>query len=83
MCITSLGNNVQEARQRAYHAYDAIRYTGKFCRTDIGARRAARAQDETAAAPKRPARDPRLRAAMNERIQRQVRHERRRKEEEG
>lgn len=83
MCVTSLGGSVQEARERAYRAYDAIRYTGKFCRTDIGARRAARAQEETAAAPKRPARDPRLRAAMNERIHRQARHERRRKEDEG
>ncbi len=83
MCVTSLGANVQEARERAYRAYEAIRYTGKFCRTDIGARRAARAQEDSAAAPKRPARDPRLRAAMNERIQRQVRHERRRKEDGG
>ena len=82
LCVSSLGTSVQEARERAYRAYDAIQYTGKFCRTDIGDRRSARAGEPPTTAHRRPARDPRMRAAINERIQRQVRHERRRKDPE-
>lgn len=39
LCITSLGDDVEAARARAYTAYDLVRYDGKFCRRDIGARR--------------------------------------------
>jgi phosphoribosylamine--glycine ligase len=38
-CITALGDDVAGARTRAYEAYEKIRYDGKFCRHDIGARK--------------------------------------------
>lgn len=65
-CVSALGSTVPEARERAYRAYEALQFTGKFCRTDIGARRAARPQPEESF--RRPARDPRSRAGMNARI---------------
>lgn len=40
LCVTALGTNVEEARKAAYSAYDEIRWDGKFCRRDIGVRRA-------------------------------------------
>ncbi|MBM3991258.1 MAG: phosphoribosylamine--glycine ligase [Planctomycetes bacterium] len=40
LCVTGLGANVEEARRTAYAAYDEIRWDGKFCRRDIGLRRA-------------------------------------------
>jgi len=40
LCVTALGANVEEARKTAYAAYDEIRWDGKFCRRDIGMRRA-------------------------------------------
>lgn len=43
LCVTALGAEVQEARERAYRAYDDIEFAGKFCRRDIGMRSAARA----------------------------------------
>ena len=39
LCVTSLGKDVTEARQRAYQAYGEVRWEGKFCRPDIGLRR--------------------------------------------
>ena len=40
LCITALGETMDEARDRAYEAFDAIQWDGKFCRRDIGRRRA-------------------------------------------
>ncbi len=42
LCVTSLGENLEEARERAYQAYDRIEWAGKFCRRDIGCREMAR-----------------------------------------
>ena len=39
LCVTSTGSDLEQARTRAYDAYDRIRWDGKFCRRDIGARR--------------------------------------------
>jgi phosphoribosylamine--glycine ligase len=36
LCVTALGEDVHEARERAYAGYEAIRWSGKFCRHDIG-----------------------------------------------
>ncbi|HED66302.1 MAG TPA: phosphoribosylamine--glycine ligase [Planctomycetes bacterium] len=41
LCVTSLGKGVEEARERAYRAFDRITWSGKFARRDIGAPRAA------------------------------------------
>jgi len=38
LCVTALGDGWARARERAYEAYDAIQWSGKFCRRDIGAR---------------------------------------------
>jgi len=40
LCITAMGETMEEARDRAYEAYEAIQWDGKFCRRDIGRRRA-------------------------------------------
>jgi len=42
LCVTAMGKDLEEARGRAYEAYDKIRWQGKFCRRDIGRREAAR-----------------------------------------
>jgi phosphoribosylamine--glycine ligase len=48
VCATALGGDLAEARARAYAAYDALRWDGKFCRRDIGlARGTARAARST------------------------------------
>jgi len=39
LCVTALGANMDESRQRAYAGYERIHWDGKFCRRDIGARR--------------------------------------------
>lgn len=39
LCVTASGATVEEARERAYRAYERIQWDGKFCRTDIGRRR--------------------------------------------
>ncbi len=44
LCVTSLGADKEEARARAYSAYDQIEWNGKFCRRDIGIRAQARAE---------------------------------------
>lgn len=49
LCVTSLGSNLEEARERAYRSYDEIKWDGKFCRRDIGRREAARPQVEPVA----------------------------------
>ena len=42
LCVTSMGADTEAARERAYEAYEQIRWDGKFCRADIGRREAAR-----------------------------------------
>jgi len=42
LCITAVGDTIDDARERAYRAYDRIHWEGKFCRRDIGRRREAR-----------------------------------------
>jgi phosphoribosylamine---glycine ligase len=42
LCVTALGTDLDEARERAYRAYDHISFDGKFCRRDIGTRKASR-----------------------------------------
>jgi len=42
LCVTSLGKDLEEARERAYRSYDRIEWTGKFCRRDIGLERRLR-----------------------------------------
>jgi phosphoribosylamine--glycine ligase len=42
LCITSLGDTLEAARERAYRAYGEVQWTGKFCRTDIGLARPGR-----------------------------------------
>ncbi len=41
LCVTALGDGLTAAREKAYAAYDRIRWQGKFCRRDIGLRHAA------------------------------------------
>jgi hypothetical protein len=43
-----MGKDLEEARQRAYEAYDRVHWQGKFCRRDIGKREAARREREPA-----------------------------------
>jgi phosphoribosylamine--glycine ligase len=38
LCVTGMGDTVDEARESAYGAYDKLRWAGKFCRRDIGSR---------------------------------------------
>jgi phosphoribosylamine--glycine ligase len=40
LCVTALGAGLEDARARAYAAVDRIRWSGAYCRRDIGARRA-------------------------------------------
>lgn len=42
LCVTALGEDTEDARERSYTAYDKIQWDGKFCRRDIGRREAAR-----------------------------------------
>ncbi len=41
LCVTALGDDVGMARERAYRAFDAVRWTGKSGRRDIGLPRRA------------------------------------------
>ena len=43
LCVTALGKDVAEARERAYRAFDEVRWSGKSGRRDIGLARGARA----------------------------------------
>jgi len=42
LCVTALGDTVGDARQRAYHVAEGIRWAGRFFRHDIGSRALAR-----------------------------------------
>ncbi|MBL8801774.1 MAG: phosphoribosylamine--glycine ligase [Planctomycetes bacterium] len=44
LCVTALGDDITQARTRAYRAFERIRWDGKFGRSDIGSRRTARAR---------------------------------------
>ena len=48
LCVTALGADKEEARTRAYSAYDLLEWDGKFCRRDIGTRAEARAAVQAA-----------------------------------
>ena len=74
LCISALGADLGAARERAYEAYEKIRFAGKFCRHDIGVRHQQKAGAETEARPhRRPARDPRVAQAMRARIEQRIR----------
>jgi phosphoribosylamine--glycine ligase len=74
LCVSALGADVAAARERAYAAYDKIRFAGKFCRRDIGVRHQQKAGAEPEPrAHRRPARDPRVAEAMRARIERRIR----------
>ena len=45
LCVTALGDGLEEARERAYRAYGLIRWDGKFCRSDIGLARRGRSEE--------------------------------------
>ena len=61
LSIVGIGDNLNEARTRAYRAVEAVRYEGKIYRRDIGARAAGRggirppADERSAAGPGREA----------------------------
>lgn len=38
LCVTAMADDLEQARGRAYEAYDRIHWDGKFCRRDIGTR---------------------------------------------
>jgi phosphoribosylamine--glycine ligase len=42
LCVTALGADLAQARERAYGAYGRVTFDGKFCRRDIGLREASR-----------------------------------------
>jgi phosphoribosylamine--glycine ligase len=42
LCVCALGDDLKQARDRAYGAVDRIRFEGAFCRRDIGHRALAR-----------------------------------------
>ncbi len=42
LCVTALGSDVTEARERAYRAFDGLHWSGKCGRRDIGLPRPAR-----------------------------------------
>ena len=42
LCVSSMAEDMETARERAYEAYDKIAWSGKFCRRDIGGRVEAR-----------------------------------------
>jgi phosphoribosylamine--glycine ligase len=44
LCVTAIAPGMEEARGRAYEAYDAIHWDGKFCRRDIGNRHGERSR---------------------------------------
>jgi phosphoribosylamine--glycine ligase len=45
LCVTALGDDMAAARERAYRGIAAIRWDGKFCRSDIGLARRRRAEE--------------------------------------
>jgi phosphoribosylamine---glycine ligase len=44
LCVTALGDDPNAAREKAYAAYDKLRWNGKFARRDIGMKRPAKAR---------------------------------------
>jgi phosphoribosylamine--glycine ligase len=42
LCVTALGQDVVAARERAYRAFDRVRWSGKFGRRDVGLARGVR-----------------------------------------
>lgn len=48
LCVTALGDDLEQARERAYAAYDLIAWEGKFCRGDIGIRHQGKSGEEYA-----------------------------------
>ena len=46
LCVTSLGEDLETARESAYAAYDTLDWDGKFCRRDIGTRGEAKKELE-------------------------------------
>lgn len=46
LCVTALGEDMDEARERAYRGFDLIRWDGKFARRDIGLERPKRVDPE-------------------------------------
>jgi len=57
LCVTAMGDDVEQARERAYEAVDLIEWDGKFCRRDIGLRipkADAADEGETASAAEAP-----------------------------
>jgi phosphoribosylamine--glycine ligase len=59
LCITAMGKDLEEARARAYEAYDKLHWQGKFCRRDIGVRDQARKTREPAPPTGEGERNPR------------------------
>lgn len=55
LCVTAMGKDLDEARERAYEGYDQIQWDGKFCRRDIGKRSEARRARESQEADNDPA----------------------------
>lgn len=45
LCVTAMGDDIEQAREAAYAAYDLIQWEGKFCRRDIGTRHAGKASE--------------------------------------
>jgi phosphoribosylamine--glycine ligase len=45
LCVTAMGDDIEQAREAAYAAYDLIQWEGKFCRRDIGTRHAGKAAE--------------------------------------
>jgi phosphoribosylamine--glycine ligase len=63
VCVTSLGQDLAEARERAYAGMDKLQWEGRFCRRDIGLRHLTRREHPTAGASaaedsERPGRRP-------------------------
>ena len=48
VCVTSLADDLEKAREAAYAGYDALKWDGKFCRRDIGTRQEARRERDDA-----------------------------------
>ena len=46
LCVTALGDSVEQAQQKAYTAAELIRWPGCFYREDIGYRAVAREQEK-------------------------------------
>ena len=56
VCVTALGKDLGEARERAYAGFDKLQWEGRFCRRDIGLRHLTRKAPAAAHAVERAAR---------------------------